>query len=177
MLQTRTTHQEIEEVMAEMPYGLYIVGSQGGDEANGMMADWVMQVSFEPRMVAVSFENDAHTLENIRANSAFTVNMLSQDRESMDLAAKFAQPYYGSKVKGRAGDALRVHHKLDSIRYSVSAHGCPVLDSAMAWLECSAETFVAAGDHTIVIGRVLDGRLERDAEPLTSAYTGWTYSG
>jgi len=79
-----------------------------------------MQVAFEPRMVSVSFENDAHTLENIQTNSVFTVNVLSQDRESMDLAAKFAQPYYGSKVKGRAGDALRVHHKLEDIAYSES---------------------------------------------------------
>jgi len=38
MLQTRTG-QGIEEVMAQMPYGLYIIGSLGGEEANGMMAD------------------------------------------------------------------------------------------------------------------------------------------
>ncbi len=177
MLQTKTTDQELEDVMAQMPYGMYIVGSRGRDEANGMMADWVMQVSFEPRMVAVSFENDAHTLENIRANSYFTVNLLSQDKESMDLAAKFAQPYFGSKVKGRAGDSLSVHHKLEGIHYSESAYGCPVLDLAMAWFECRASMFVPAGDHTIVVGQVLDGQLERDAEPLTSAYTGWTYSG
>jgi flavin reductase (DIM6/NTAB) family NADH-FMN oxidoreductase RutF len=176
MVQTRTG-QEIEEVMAQMPYGLYIVGSLGEDEANGMMADWVMQVAFEPRMVAVSFENDAHTLENIRANSVFTVNVLSQDKESMDLAAKFAQPYYGSKVTGRGGEELRVHHKLDGIAYSESSQGCPILDDAMAWLECEATTFIPVGDHTMVIGEVLDGRLERDAEPLTSGYTGWTYSG
>jgi len=68
-----------------------------------------MQVAFEPRMVSVSFENDAHTLENIQTNSVFTVNVLSQDRESMDLAAKFAQPYYGSKceTKRRAYSATR----------------------------------------------------------------------
>jgi len=47
----------------------------------------------------------------------------------------------------------------------------------MAWLECEAKTFIPVGDHTIVVGEVLDGSLERDAEPFTSAYTGWTYSG
>jgi flavin reductase (DIM6/NTAB) family NADH-FMN oxidoreductase RutF len=176
MVQTRTGH-EIEEVMAQMPYGLYIVGSLGDGEPNGMMADWVMQVAFEPRMVAVSFENDAHTLENIRTDNVFTVNVLSQDKESMDLAAKFAQPYYGSKVKGRGGEELRVHHKLEEISYWESEQGCPILEGAMAWLECEAKTFIPVGDHTIVVGEVLDGRLERDAEPLTSAYTGWTYSG
>jgi flavin reductase (DIM6/NTAB) family NADH-FMN oxidoreductase RutF len=53
--------------MHEMPYGLYIVGSkESAGKINGMMADWVMQVSFEPRLVAVSFENNSHTLANLR---------------------------------------------------------------------------------------------------------------
>ena len=44
--------------MHEMPYGLYIIGSKEDDgRVNGMMADWVMQVSFEPRLVAVSDAN------------------------------------------------------------------------------------------------------------------------
>lgn len=47
----------------------------------------------------------------------------------------------------------------------------------MAWLECEAEQFVVSGDHTVVIAKGLDGRLVRDAQPLTSSYTGWNYSG
>ncbi|MFQ6019933.1 MAG: flavin reductase, partial [Dehalococcoidia bacterium] len=53
---------EISRAMSEMPYGLYIIGSRAGDEVNGMMADWVMQVSFAPRLIAVAIENDARTL-------------------------------------------------------------------------------------------------------------------
>ena len=173
-----TSDRKLEDVMEMMPYGMYIVGSRAlNGEPNGMMADWVMQVSFSPRLLAVAFENDAHTLENIQADGVFTVNMLAQDAESMDLASRFAQPYYGSKVKGRAGTALKeVHHKLDGIAYALSDSGCPVLDLAMAWLDCSAEQFISAGDHTLVIGRVLDGRIEREEEVMTSTYTGWTYS-
>jgi len=172
------SEEEIKRVMDEMPYGLYIVGSEKGGDVNGMMADWVMQVSFSPRLVAVSFENDAHSLENVRASGAFTVNLLSQDSDSMELARAFAQPYYGAKVHGRPeSEAEKIHHKLEGIAYAKTARGCPVLEAAMAWLECQAEQFIAAGDHTLVIGRVVDGRLVREAEPLTSAYTGWTYSG
>ena len=96
----------------------------------------------------------------------------------MQLAAKFAQPYYGAKVKGRVGAAAaEIHHKLEGLPYSKTASGCPVLEAAMGWLECQAEGLVPAGDHTIVIGRVLEGQLVREAEPLTSGYTGWNYSG
>ena len=172
------SEEEVKRVMDELPYGLYIVGTKMDGEVNAMMADWVMQVSFKPRLVAVSFELDARSLANVRANKAFTVNLLSQDKDSMELASKFAQPYFGDKVKGRSElEAEKVHHKLEGIACTLTQRGCPVLDAAMAWLECEAEQFLPAGDHTLVIGRVLDGRVTRDAEPLTSTYTGWTYSG
>ena len=172
------SEDEVKRAVNEMPYGIYIVGSKMDGEVNAMMADWVMQVSFEPRLVAVAFELDARSLENIRANKVFTVNLLSQDKDSMDLAAKFAQPYYGAKVKGRSErEAEKVHHKLEGIPHSLTGRGCPILEAAMAWLECQAEQFLPVGDHILVTGRVLDGRVLRDAEPLTSSYTGWTYSG
>ena len=174
-----TPERKLEDVMEKMPYGMYIVGSRALDgEPNGMIADWVMQVSFSPRLLAVAFENDAHTLENIRADGVFTLNILAQDAESMHLASRFAQPYFGRKVKGRAGTAMtEVHHKLEGIPYKLTDSGCPVLDLAVAWLDCRAEHFISAGDHTLVIGRVLDGRIEREAEVMTSTYTGWPYSG
>jgi flavin reductase (DIM6/NTAB) family NADH-FMN oxidoreductase RutF len=171
--------QELAAVMEKMPYGLYIVGSYSLDgEPNGMMADWVMQVSFRPRLLAVSFENDAHTLANIRATSTFTVNLLGQDHDGMQVAKHFAQPYLDEKVMGRIRPAtVGVHHKLDGVAYSRSATGCPVLDHAIAWEECQAEQYIPVGDHTLVIARAIDGRVLRDAEPLTSEYTGWPYSG
>lgn len=170
----------LAQVMHEMPYGLYIIGSIEPEpgKVNGMMADWVMQVSFEPRLVGVSFENDSHTLSNVRERRYFTVNLLSQDEDSMELARRFAQPFSGEKVKGRKGpEATKVHYKLDGLDYWVTQRGAPVLSAAMAWFECEAEQFIAIGDHTLVVGRVLDGRLEREAEPLTSTFTGWVYSG
>jgi len=169
--------QEIQQVMAAMPYGLYIVGSRDGDNLDGMMADWVMQVSFEPRMLAVSFENDARTLANIRTTGAFTVNLLSEAEGSMALAAKFAQPYYDAKVRGRAGTLTRVHHKLDTVPHTKTSTGQPVISGAMAWLECLARDFVPVGDHTLVTGEIRDGASLRDEAPLTSTFTGWNYSG
>jgi flavin reductase (DIM6/NTAB) family NADH-FMN oxidoreductase RutF len=171
---------EIERVMHELPYGLYIIGSKEEENGrvNGMMADWVMQVSFDPRLIAVAFEEDSHTLANLRARVFFSVNLLSQDEQSMDLARKFAQPYSGEKVKGReSAEARAVHYKLDGVPYSLTENGCPVLEAAMAWFECEAEEFVPIGDHYLAVGRVLDGAVLREAEPLTSTFTGWTYSG
>jgi len=116
-----------------MPYGLYIVGSRSDDDPNGMMADWVMQVAFDPRLVAVSIENDAHTLANIKKSDVFSVNLLSADEFA--LAGKFAQPYCGSKIKGRGSPARdAVHHKLEGVRHEPGrSTGCPILTDALAW--------------------------------------------
>ena len=173
----RVDGDTISSALGEMPYGLYIVGSKSDGDVNGMMADWVMQVAFHPRLVAVSFENDAHTLANITESGVFSVSLLSADETQ--LAAKFAQPYYGSKVTGRGSPARdEVHHKLDGVRYQRGAQtGCPVLTEALAWLECHVHMTVPIGDHTLVVGRVLDGGVLREGEPLTSTITGWPYSG
>ena len=171
-----TADDEIGQALSEMPYGMYIIGSRLGDDVNGMMADWVMQVSFAPRLIAVAIENDARTLMNIRASGAFSVNLLAED--GMALAAKFAQPYYGSKIRGRGlPAATEIHHKLEGVPYRPGENGCPILEDALAWFECLVETLLPVGDHTLVVGRVLRGAVAREAEPLTSTITGWPYSG
>ncbi len=166
-------------VMDQMPYGLYIVGTHDTEgEPNGMMADWVMQVSFEPRLVAVAFEQDAHTLANIRATGKFSVNLLPEDEDGRKLAAKFAQPWMGAKVAGRStGGRKAIHHKMEAVPHFVTANGSPVPTGSLSWVECEAQDFVPSGDHTLVIGRVVGGDVIREDTPLTSLYSGWTYSG
>jgi flavin reductase (DIM6/NTAB) family NADH-FMN oxidoreductase RutF len=172
-----TDELAVQDVMEEMAYGLYIVGSHKDGEPDGMMADWVMQVSFKPRLVAVGLENDSRTLENVRSTGVFSINVLSQDERSMALAAKFAQPYYDAKVGGRTATKVAVHEKLDGIAFTRSDSGCPLLEHAMAWLDCQVSELVPTGDHTLVIGTVKDGAVRVAGEPLTSTYTGWNYSG
>ncbi len=171
------SHDElIGEAMHELPYGIYIVGSVRDGEPNGMIADWVMQLSFRPRLLGVAFERSSYSLESIRRNRAFTVSLLAED--GMALAARFLQPRDGAKIRGRSEQAqAAVHRKLEGVEHGTDARGCPLLDAALAVYECEAEQFVDAGDHELVIGRVLDARVLRSAEPLTSVLTGWSYSG
>lgn len=166
----------VKAAMHQMPYGVYVIGTTRDGEPNGMVADWVMQIAFEPRFVAVSFENNSYSLDSVRANRAFTVNLLPE--EGMDLAARFLQPRDGSKIGGRSAEgAGTTHHKLEGAAYQITKRGCPILDEALSWFECEAEQFIPIGDHTLVIGRVLNGDVCRTADPLTSLYTGWVYSG
>ncbi len=165
-------------VREHLPATARRVGSRSEDgQLNCMMADWLMQVSFKPRLLACSFENDATTLRNIRATQVFSVNVLPV--EAHELAARFAQPRDASKIKGRSDEASAiVHDKLRGVAYTRGEQtDCPVLEEALAWLECRAEQFIAAGDHTLVIGHVLDGATLRDGEALTQQALGWSYAG
>ncbi len=167
----------VSEAMELFPYGLYIIGSRGDDDVNGMMADWVMQVSFQPRLIAVSFENNASTLRNIRTAGVLSVNLLRADGQ--ELARRFAQPRDASKIQGRSEEAQAVvYRKLQGVAYGLGGRtGCPLLEDALAWLECDVHAEHAVGDHTLIVGRVLDGGVRGEGEPLTQRILGWQYAG
>lgn len=158
-----------------MNYGMYVVGSRGPAGLNVMAAHWLMQVSFHPRMVALSIENDARTLANIRESRVFSVNVMGED--SRELVAGFLQPANPSKVLGRRGTGAGVIDKLAGVPHKTLATGCPILAAALAWYECEVEGGIPTGDHTLVVGRITDGGQISVGKPLRDDDLGWTYSG
>jgi flavin reductase (DIM6/NTAB) family NADH-FMN oxidoreductase RutF len=158
-----------------MNYGMYVVGSRGPAGLNVMAAHWLMQVSFHPRMVALSIENDARTLANIRESRVFTVNVMGED--SRELVAGFLQPANPSKVLGRTGTGNGTIDKLAGVPHKTLATGCPILADALAWYECEVEGGVPTGDHTLVVARITDGGQISVGKPLRDDDLGWTYSG
>src|SRR5688500_8015266 len=71
------------------PSGLYVIGSRAGDRRNGMTANWVTQVSFDPKLVGVSVDKTAFTHELISESRAFTINTI--DREDRAIVRKFTK--------------------------------------------------------------------------------------
>ena len=168
----------VVEALETMPYGLYIIGSHGSDNINGMMADWTMQLSFDPRLVGVSLERNSTTLRNLRETGYFTINLLGSEQRSV--AVKFCQPREASKIKGRSEDASAViYDKMAGVPYQMGAlTSCPILDEGIAYLECRVHELVEAGDHVLAVGLVLDGAILREgSEPLTNRILGWSYAG
>lgn len=157
-----------------MNYGMYVIGSRGPGGLNVMAAHWLMQISFKPRMVALSLENDARTLANVRETRVFSVNVMGE--ESRALVASFLQPANPTKIIGRTGHP-QVVDKLAGVDYKTMATGCPILRDALAWMECEVEGGLPTGDHTLVVARVIDGGQIAHGKPLRDDDLGWTYSG
>jgi flavin reductase (DIM6/NTAB) family NADH-FMN oxidoreductase RutF len=170
--------EPIEKALLKLSYGVHVIGSVSADgEHNAMLADWVMQVSFQPRLVAAAIENDARTLRFVRETRVFSVNLL-HETDGIDIARRVVMPSEGSKIKGRSAEAAAVvHDKLAGIRHQFHANGCPVLDDALGWLTCDVEQLFPTGDHTIVVGRVTGGDVTRTGEMLIERDLGWEYGG
>jgi flavin reductase (DIM6/NTAB) family NADH-FMN oxidoreductase RutF len=167
----------IVETLELLPYGLYIIGSRGSDNINGMMADWTMQVSFSPRLLAVSLEKNSTTLRNLRETGVYSVNLLEAgDRAT---AVKFCQPRDASKIQGRSeGASAVVYDKLRGVPWQPGElTQCPILESALAYIECEVDQLVDVGDHTLAVGRVIGGAVQHEGEVLTQRILGWSYAG
>ncbi len=147
--------------LQQISYGLYVVGSKNGDEVNGMTANWLTQVSFDPRMVAVAVEAQSHTMANIRATRVFSINIVAE--ADTGLIEKFVEP------QERAGN------KLGDVEFRVEQTGCPILQKALWWVECEVAQTVMTGDHELVIGTVVNGGENREGNPLTLRAMGWSY--
>ena len=135
------------------PTGVYVVTVKAGEKINGMTAAWVTQVSFKPALVAVSIAPQRHTYGLVKEAGMFCLNALPKDK--LQLAKHF-----GFK-SGRKVD------KFQDVPFLFAKNGSPVLRDAYAYLECKVENTFEAGDHTVFVGSVVDGKeLDKDAEPM-----------
>jgi flavin reductase (DIM6/NTAB) family NADH-FMN oxidoreductase RutF len=153
-----------QTVLRHFPYGLHAVTVRSGDDQHAIVAAWVMQASFAPPMVLVSAESESRCLPMIRDAKAFAVNVLAA--EQRDLATRLG---LGSGAGAQ---------KLSGVPTKPGpVTGTPVIASCLGWLECRLVATMPAGDHTLVLGEVVEAGVEREGLPLTLAEAGMKYSG
>jgi flavin reductase (DIM6/NTAB) family NADH-FMN oxidoreductase RutF len=154
-------------VMWTMPSGLFVIGSRAGERRNAMTANWATQVSNDPKLVAVSVEKEALTHELIAEGRVFAVNIV--DREDRAIVRKFTKP-----VEADVGAGT-----LNGFPYHDGPTGAPVLDQAVAWLDCRVQREVDVGDHTLFLGEVVDAGFQKpeDTPVLRMEDTRMNYGG
>lgn len=154
-----------------MPSGLYVVGSRSGDDRNGMTLNWATQVSFDPKLVGIGVEKPARTHALISEGGVFSVNIV--DREDRAIVRKFTKPVeVDLDATGAAGS-------LNGFPFHDGVSGAPILDQAVAYLDCQVHTPVDCGGHTFFIGEVIDCGFQKDeaTEVLRMEDTRMNYGG
>jgi flavin reductase (DIM6/NTAB) family NADH-FMN oxidoreductase RutF len=154
-------------VLWTMPSGLYVIGSRAGDRMNAMTANWVTQLSFDPKVVGVSVEKPAFTHELIATGRVFTVNII--DREDRAIVRKFTKPV----------DVDQEASTLNGFGFHEAPSGAPILDTAVAWVDCALRQDVDLGGSTLFVGEVTDAGFQKpeDTSVLRMEDTRMSYGG
>lgn len=163
-------------VLWTFPSGLYILGSRDGDRRNGMTMNWATQMSFDPKLVAVSVETTAYTHELILGGGVFSVNLV--DREDRAIVRKFTKPV---EVDLEACT-------LNGFPFHDGRTGAPILDQAVGYVECEVRQRVevaglrgpnAGAGHSLFLGEVFDAAFQKaeDTPVLRMEDTRMNYGG
>ncbi|MFC9333245.1 flavin reductase family protein [Arthrobacter sp. NPDC057009] len=141
--------RRIRNVLGHFATGLTVITAATENGPAGFTCQSFASLSLEPALVTFSPARTSSTWPLLRAAGRFTVNILPAEHQH--LAAQFA----------RSGA-----DKFAGVDHSPSPLGNPVLDGALAWVDCELHQEYDGGDHTIVVGAVHALSARSDVDPL-----------
>lgn len=146
------TPDEFRAALSQLASGVTLVtvhdpdeGAEGEDA--GMTATSFLSVSLEPPLVLISVREDSRMDEVLSRVDTWAVSLLAEQHRA--LGSRFA-------MKGRLSDRLLF---ADTPHRRGPLSGAPLIEGALATVECRTEQRIAAGDHTLLLGRVLEARV------------------
>ncbi|MBE9077010.1 diflavin flavoprotein [Romeria aff. gracilis LEGE 07310] len=141
---TETQTDRTEQAVGRVVGSICVVTTRQGDSHSGMLTAWVSQATFDPPglMLAIAAEHYAESL--IQPGAQFVVNILKEGRT---VRRHFSyQP--------RPGD-----DPFSQVAHRTAANGCLMLEDALAYLECTVQSWIRCGDHWLVYAAVNQGDL------------------
>ncbi|MDI9334912.1 MAG: flavin reductase family protein [Cytophagales bacterium] len=147
--------QHLKEAMACFGTGVTVITATHAGQDFGMTCNSFNTVSLEPALVLWSIRQSSGNRTHFESAGGYTVNILSHAQQP--LALHFTK---GSQAERFAG-----------LHLARLASGRPQIVGSTAWFDCALERIIPAGDHDIMLGRVLDFGFNPDAstEPLIYA--------
>ncbi|MFD1211511.1 flavin reductase [Arthrobacter sp. GCM10027362] len=135
-------------VVGHFASGVTVITAAAGGHLYGSTVSAVSSLSMDPPMMLVCLNRKSSTHGGVLESGRFAVNILADGQQA--LAMNFASS------KGS---------KYEEVDYSFSPHGVPLLDGALASIECVVEETAAGGTHTVFLARVVSAGV-RPGEPL-----------
>ncbi len=144
--------------MSRFPTGVAVVtGCHPNGDPCGLTANSLTSVSLDPLFLLVCLGKGSTSHDSVVEGGRFAVNILGAG--SKELSIRFAEVAPEDRFAG--------------VEHHPGVTGSPILNEAIAWLDCRVAQLHDAGDHTIVVGEVLACSTEGEADPLV--YHGGTY--
>lgn len=134
-----------------LSHGVYVVGVTDGQTCNAFTAAWLMQASFDPPLLVLSINPAHRSCRLLEAGGVYSVNVLREGQTAL------------AEIMGRGQDS----GKMEQVAWHRGATQAPLLDDALATLECRVTAMYPAGDHRLAVGRVVAGAvLQPGGRPL-----------
>jgi 3-hydroxy-9,10-secoandrosta-1,3,5(10)-triene-9,17-dione monooxygenase reductase component len=128
-------------VMGHFVTGVTVVSALDGEQPFGITVNALSSVSLEPPLVMVALDRRRFLTPIVRAAGRYAVNVLAEDQQSL------SDCFAGAPVSpGREAFCGAAWHS--------GPTGLPLVDGAIAALECTVVQTFSAGDHDLFIGRV-----------------------
>lgn len=147
--------EQAEALIKHLTHGVYVIGVGQGERQNAFTAAWVMQVSFQPLLLAISINPAHYSFRLLQDSGVCTVNVLGQEQYAL------AQHF------GRAAQ-----DKMAGFQWQQAETGAPVLSESLAYFDCRVSHYADAGDHKIAICQVLAAATLNPGQPLLYKQTG-----
>jgi flavin reductase (DIM6/NTAB) family NADH-FMN oxidoreductase RutF len=141
---------EFKQALRRWASGVTVVTAKAGDEIRGMTVSAFSSVSADPPLVLVCANRSSRTHGTILRAGRFNVNILGREQESLS---------------GRFASSDTEESRFEGVPYRLGELGAPVLEGALATLECTVASSHEEGSHTIYIGHVKACHVT-DTEPL-----------
>jgi flavin reductase len=142
--------ERFRQALAQWASGVTIVTSRSGDVVHGMTVSAFTSVSLDPPLVLVCADKASSTHGVIAESGSFAAHVLTAGQG--ELSSLFA-------------DKQREAERFVGRAWSEGATGAPILEEALAVLDCKVVAAHDAGDHVIYVGSVEEARLGA-GEPL-----------
>ena len=147
---------EVSKALAKISSGLYIVTAAHGDVRSAMVASWVAQASFEPLGFTIAVAKDRAIESLLQVGDSFVLNCLGAKA-------------YGPIMKHFLQRFGPGQDRFDGVDWFQSKNGSPILEKAIAYMECTVKRRMETSDHWITYCIVDDGKVS-DATARTAVH-------
>ncbi len=153
--------EAFRRVMGRFATGVTVVTTLEGERPHGITVNALSSVSLDPPLVMVALDRRRRIAPVLRKHARFAVNVLGEDQQAVSDC--FAGAAVTPDREAFCGAAWRP-----------GSGGLPLLEGAIATLECTVVDTVPAGDHDLFIARVDDAAAD-DGSALPLLYFGRRY--
>ncbi|RST61159.1 flavin reductase [Siminovitchia terrae] len=141
--------REFRNTLGHFATGVTVITTTNGMENIGLTANAFSSVSLEPPLILVCIDKKASSIEALKKDRPFVVNILQQEQE--------AECW---------GFAKRGQDKFAGVSYTISEDGVPMLQGNLATIECHVDEIFEGGDHYIITGKVKKANYDKEKNPL-----------